>query len=294
MTAERRWTHSSAGLTYGDEAEPIKTVWSLSATPDGALLAGVEPAGLFRSEDGGSTVAPHRGPDQPPDAPDLGTGRRRADPAHDHPPPDRHRPDVGRDLRGRRLRDARRRHVVGAAQRRRPRGVQSREPVPGDRPVRPQVRDRRGRARDAVPAEPLRRLPLRRRVRDVAGDHRRPARRTSASRWSSTRATPTRAGSSRSASPRRAATCPTATPRSGEPTTGARRGSVRTPGCRRATRTCRSCARRWPATRSTRSGSRSGPKPGSCGTAPTRASSWRMITDTLPEIWAVEAVVLED
>jgi photosystem II stability/assembly factor-like uncharacterized protein len=49
------WTHSSAGLTYGDEAEAIKTVWSLSTTPDGGLLAGVEPAGLFRSDDRGAT-----------------------------------------------------------------------------------------------------------------------------------------------------------------------------------------------------------------------------------------------
>jgi photosystem II stability/assembly factor-like uncharacterized protein len=51
------WTHSSAGLTYGegDGIEPIKTVWSLAVAPDGALLAGVEPAGLFRSEDRGAT-----------------------------------------------------------------------------------------------------------------------------------------------------------------------------------------------------------------------------------------------
>jgi photosystem II stability/assembly factor-like uncharacterized protein len=49
------WTHSSSGLTYGDEAEPLKAIWSLAATPDGALLAGVEPAGLFRSEDRGAT-----------------------------------------------------------------------------------------------------------------------------------------------------------------------------------------------------------------------------------------------
>jgi hypothetical protein len=47
------WSHSSAGLTYGDEAEPLKSIWSLSTTPDGGLLAGVEPAGLFRSDDGG-------------------------------------------------------------------------------------------------------------------------------------------------------------------------------------------------------------------------------------------------
>ena len=46
------WSHSSAGMTYGDEGPAVVSVWSLATTPDGALLAGVEPAGLFRSEDG--------------------------------------------------------------------------------------------------------------------------------------------------------------------------------------------------------------------------------------------------
>ena len=51
------WSHSGAGLTFGDgdEVPAVKTVWSLATTPDGGLLAGVEPAGLFRSDDGGST-----------------------------------------------------------------------------------------------------------------------------------------------------------------------------------------------------------------------------------------------
>ncbi len=49
------WTHSSSGLTYGDGVDPIATVWSLATAPDGALLAGVQPAGLFRSEDRGAT-----------------------------------------------------------------------------------------------------------------------------------------------------------------------------------------------------------------------------------------------
>src|SRR5262245_35319913 len=51
------WTHSSAGLSYGDGegVEAIKTIWSLATAPDGAILAGVEPAGLFRSEDDGAT-----------------------------------------------------------------------------------------------------------------------------------------------------------------------------------------------------------------------------------------------
>ena len=48
------WTHSSAGLTYGDDGSPLQSVWSLAAN-DAALYAGVEPAGLFRSRDGGRT-----------------------------------------------------------------------------------------------------------------------------------------------------------------------------------------------------------------------------------------------
>jgi photosystem II stability/assembly factor-like uncharacterized protein len=48
------WTHSSEGLTYGDDGPKIPTVWNV--TPGhGGLYAGVEPAGLFRSTDGGAT-----------------------------------------------------------------------------------------------------------------------------------------------------------------------------------------------------------------------------------------------
>jgi photosystem II stability/assembly factor-like uncharacterized protein len=46
------WTHSSVGLAYAEGETPIKTVWSLAAA-HGVLHAGVEPAGLFRSADGG-------------------------------------------------------------------------------------------------------------------------------------------------------------------------------------------------------------------------------------------------
>jgi photosystem II stability/assembly factor-like uncharacterized protein len=48
------WAHSSSGMTYGDDGPPIPTVWSLAAA-DSSLFAGVEPAGLFRSEDRGTT-----------------------------------------------------------------------------------------------------------------------------------------------------------------------------------------------------------------------------------------------
>jgi photosystem II stability/assembly factor-like uncharacterized protein len=46
------WTHSSAGLAYDAGEEPVKAVWSLHRH-NGSLYAGVQPAGLFRSDDGG-------------------------------------------------------------------------------------------------------------------------------------------------------------------------------------------------------------------------------------------------
>jgi hypothetical protein len=48
------WSHSSEGLAYEAGETPIKTVWSVAAGP-GGLYAGVEPAGLFRSRDGGQS-----------------------------------------------------------------------------------------------------------------------------------------------------------------------------------------------------------------------------------------------
>ena len=48
------WTHSSTGLAYGEGEEPIKSVWSVTASGD-RLYAGVQPAGLFRSDDAGES-----------------------------------------------------------------------------------------------------------------------------------------------------------------------------------------------------------------------------------------------
>ena len=48
------WTHSSEGLTYGDDGPKLKTVWNVTAA-EGVIYAGVEPAGLFRSRDDGAT-----------------------------------------------------------------------------------------------------------------------------------------------------------------------------------------------------------------------------------------------
>jgi photosystem II stability/assembly factor-like uncharacterized protein len=48
------WTHSGDGLTYGDGGPRVATVWNVT-TAHGMVYAGVEPAGLFRSRDGGRT-----------------------------------------------------------------------------------------------------------------------------------------------------------------------------------------------------------------------------------------------
>ncbi|HKG56958.1 MAG TPA: hypothetical protein VKA85_06905 [Candidatus Limnocylindrales bacterium] len=48
------WTHSSEGLTYGDDGPKVPTVWNVTAA-HGSIYAGVEPAGLFRSDDDGAT-----------------------------------------------------------------------------------------------------------------------------------------------------------------------------------------------------------------------------------------------
>jgi len=48
------WTHSSEGLTYGDDGPKITTIWNVTAA-HGSIWAGVEPAGLFRSDDDGAT-----------------------------------------------------------------------------------------------------------------------------------------------------------------------------------------------------------------------------------------------
>ncbi|MEK8022465.1 MAG: exo-alpha-sialidase [Candidatus Hydrogenedentota bacterium] len=53
------WTHSSEGLTYGDEGPEIRQIWCVTPSVDSSgrrvLYAGVEPAGLFRSEDDGDS-----------------------------------------------------------------------------------------------------------------------------------------------------------------------------------------------------------------------------------------------
>ncbi|MBA3826655.1 MAG: exo-alpha-sialidase [Ktedonobacterales bacterium] len=48
------WSHSGAGLTYGEAGPTLNTIWHITPTPD-VLYAGAEPAGLFASVDQGAT-----------------------------------------------------------------------------------------------------------------------------------------------------------------------------------------------------------------------------------------------
>ena len=67
------WTHSSEGLAYEAGEEPIKAVWSL-ARRNGRLYAGVQPAGLFRSDDDGATWSHIEGLQRHPSRKDWNPG----------------------------------------------------------------------------------------------------------------------------------------------------------------------------------------------------------------------------
>jgi photosystem II stability/assembly factor-like uncharacterized protein len=67
------WGHSREGLTYGAGEDPVQSVWSLARGPRG-LYAGVEPAGLFLSRDGGQTFEHLRGLRDHPSRPDWHAG----------------------------------------------------------------------------------------------------------------------------------------------------------------------------------------------------------------------------
>ena len=96
------WTHSSDGLAYPAGEEPIKSVWSL-APAVGGLYAGVEPAGLFRSDDGGQSWRHVAGLRRAPLAAALATRRRRAHPAFPGAAPERREPALGRHFGRRRV-----------------------------------------------------------------------------------------------------------------------------------------------------------------------------------------------
>ena len=70
------WSHSSDGLAYAAGEEPIKAVWSLAPARQagGPLYAGVQPAGLLRSDDDGATWSHVAGLREHPSRPDWQPG----------------------------------------------------------------------------------------------------------------------------------------------------------------------------------------------------------------------------
>jgi photosystem II stability/assembly factor-like uncharacterized protein len=67
------WTHSSEGLTYGDDGPKLTRLWSVTPA-HGSVYAGVEPAGLFRSDDAGATWRHVEGLRRHPSTPDWVPG----------------------------------------------------------------------------------------------------------------------------------------------------------------------------------------------------------------------------
>ncbi len=67
------WTHSSEGLSYGDEGPKLAKLWSVMPA-HGSVFAGVEPAGLFRSDDAGATWRHVSGLREHPSTPTWGPG----------------------------------------------------------------------------------------------------------------------------------------------------------------------------------------------------------------------------
>ena len=53
------WSHSSAGLAYPKGETPVQCAWTVHAA-HGRLYVGVEPAGLFVSDDGGESYRSSR------------------------------------------------------------------------------------------------------------------------------------------------------------------------------------------------------------------------------------------
>ena len=67
------WTHSSEGLTYGEDGPAMRAVWHVTPA-NGALYAGVEPAGTVPLRRRRADLAARQGPHRPPLAPRLGAG----------------------------------------------------------------------------------------------------------------------------------------------------------------------------------------------------------------------------
>ena len=123
----KTWSHSSAGLAYAEGETPIKAVWSIAPNGKG-LYAGVEPAGLFRSEDGGITWSHVEGLRKHPSREHWmpGGGGLILHSIVPHPDNATH---LGRHLQRRRILLGRRRRHLAAAQQGHPLRLHARGPA---------------------------------------------------------------------------------------------------------------------------------------------------------------------
>jgi len=67
------WSHSSQGLTFGDAGPKLERVWNVTPA-HGSLYVGVDPAALFRSDDGGETFVHVEGLQKHPTRPNWEPG----------------------------------------------------------------------------------------------------------------------------------------------------------------------------------------------------------------------------
>lgn len=67
------WTHSSQGITYGDDGPKMNQLWNVTPA-HGSIYVGAEPAGLFRSDDGGDTFVHVEGLRKHPTCPEWQPG----------------------------------------------------------------------------------------------------------------------------------------------------------------------------------------------------------------------------
>ena len=293
-TSAATWQETpGGGVRFPDDVGgSVERVWQLVPGHDAdSVWAGTEPGAVWRSSDRGATFELVRSLWEHPHRTEWGEGFGGQAFHTILPHPDDAESVTVAISTGGVYQTADGGEALGAAQPRHPRGVPARGPaVPGVRAVRAQGDPAPVAPRAALPAEPRRRLPLRRPRRRLGVHRRRAARRLRLPG----RGAPARAGHGlRVPDPgRRARYPPDAEARvwrsrdagetwealgDGLPDGVLRRRHARRHVCRRPR---------------VRRGSTSAPATARCGPRPTAGDSWRQIVANLPDVMVVRAARL--
>ena len=286
------WTHSSDGLAYPEGETPIRSAWSIAASGD-TVYAGVEPAGLFRSDDRGQSWRHVAGLRDHPSRPEWqpGGGGLILHSLVTHPA-DPQQLWVGISTGGVF-------HTCdgGVTWEARNRGTrcdflpeEQRYPETGQ--CVHHLTMAPGHARPALSAEPLRDVPQRGRRPRGGRASRRACRRPSAFPRRPILAIPTHSSSCRSTATRPAATRPRPAPPSGGPATPAGAGATCGKACRSGTPTSPCSARPWRPTRLEPAGVYFGTNTGSLFASGDEGDSWACVAQHLPTILSVETLVV--